>query len=117
MELPDISKLSPLPGPFEVLDIQGNSTREFTVTRFQTGTMLIRPRDQRDAKTIVALRVYVPKEDKSLYPDYWDLTAQTLIPQVLPFLEQAQGKPVRFRVGKFGSGPTARFQVTKLATP
>jgi len=115
MQIPDVASVPPLAGPHEIFDLPGNSTREFTVTKYVLGRMTITPRETKIPKEIVALRVWVPNDDKPLYPDYWDVTAQTLIPQLVPPLDAAQGEPVRFRVTKFGSGPTARFQVAANA--
>lgn len=111
MPFPKLEDLEPLDRPYEILDMVGGSTKVLTVERYRVGSMVIRPRRSGIAKDIVALRVWVGPEDKSLYPDWYDVTAQTLIPQLLPHLESAAGRPVRFTVDKFGDGPRARFRV------
>jgi len=111
MALPKLEDLEPLDGPFEILDMVGGSSRIFTVVKHLAGRMVIHPRVAGGSKEIVALRVWVTEADKPLYPDYYDVTAQTLIPQLLPHLEAARGGPVRFNVTKYGDGPRARFSV------
>jgi len=111
MPFPKLEDLEPLEGPFEIFELPGGSSRTFTVVKHLAGRMVIHPRAAGGAKDIVALRVWVTEADKPLYPDYYDVTAQTLIPQLLPHLESAHGRPVRFSISKFGDGPRARFQV------
>lgn len=111
MPFPKLEDLEPLDKPSEIFDIPGGTTKVLTVHRYQAGRMVIHPRRTGIAKEIVALRVWIPEEEKPLYPDYYDVTAQTLIPQLLPHLESAGGRPVRFTVTKFGDGPRARFRV------
>ena len=111
MPLPKLEDVEPLPGPFEIFDIPGGSLRQLTVVKHLVGRMVIRPRQATGPKDIVALRLFVTAADKPLYPDYYDVTAQTLIPQLLPHLEAAAGRPVRFTITKWGDRAQARFQV------
>jgi hypothetical protein len=113
MQIPDVSQVPPLLGPFEVFDIPSNAPRSLTVSKWQLGSMWIKPRDSRPPRQVVALRVWVSTEDKPLYPDYYDMTAQTLVPQIVPLLEASPGKPVRLTITKFGEGPTGRFMVMR----
>jgi hypothetical protein len=73
--------------------------------------MTIHPRPLGAPKVIVALRVYVPSAIKPLYPDYYDITSQTLIAQLLPYLEAGNYQKKVFTVTKHGSGPDARFSL------
>jgi hypothetical protein len=114
--IPDIAKVFALPGPMEYLQPSPGGTVEFTVLKFQVGKATIRPIGQ-PQKEVVVLRVWVPQGDKSLYPDYWDVNQQTLIPQLLPWLQAAGGRPLRFRIMRFGTGPSSRFSVVQIPIP
>ena len=98
-----------LPGPYEILELEDRESIEFHIEKYDQGEMLIHPFYQKSGKTINALRVHVPKEDKNFFPYYWDITAQTLIPQLLPVLESGIFKGKKFKITKFGVKPRARF--------
>lgn len=109
-------ELAVLPKPYELLELGDGGSVEFPVLKWEHGTMTIQPRDGRQAKEIEVLRVHVPPEVKPIFPDYYDITATTLIAQVLPVLQAPGWEARRFKVQKFGVAPRARFQVT-VSTP
>jgi len=109
MGIPDITTLQVLPGPFEILELGDRGTKELVVTGWSLGRMTIHPRYGAGAKDIVVLRVTVPENIKPLYPDYYDITSQTLLAQILPVLEAGGYEDKSFRITKYGTGPSARF--------
>ena len=109
MAFPDINTLEPLPGPFEIFELGNGNTRDLLITGWRLGRMTIHPRTTGLTKDIIALRVNVPEEIKALFPDYYDITSQTLIAQLLPILEAGEFEGKSFRITKYGSGPAARF--------
>lgn len=62
-------------------------------------------------KRIRALRVWVPKEIKLLFPYYWDITSQTLIAQLMPALEAPGWEAKKYKITKYGVAPKARFSL------
>ena len=112
MPIPDIATLENLPGPYEILELGDKGIKELVINDYKVGRMLIHLRPTGKPKEIVALRVWVPDRIKPLYPDYYDITSQTLIAQVLPILEAGDYERKVFTIQKFGTGPTARFSVS-----
>ena len=111
MGLPDIITLDVLSRPYEIFELGSAGTARLRVTKFKVGKMTIHPRPTGAPKEIIALRLWVPPEVKSLYPDYYDVTSQTLIAQVLPYLEAGDYERTEFTITKHGFGPKARFSV------
>lgn len=112
MVMPEIGTLKNLSGPFEILELGDRGTKELMINEYKVGRMLIHPRPGGQPKEIIALRVWVPDTIKTLYPDYYDITSQTLIAQLLPTLEAGDFELKRFTIQKFGTGPSARFSVS-----
>jgi hypothetical protein len=106
--------LDPLPGPFEILEMSDGELRELTITGFESGSMTITPRDRNVSKTVTALRLLVGPESKPFFPQYYDLTAQTLVAQVLPLLAAVTNWPRVLRITKYGVAPRARYGVVLL---
>lgn len=100
-----------LEGPFEILEMDDQEEIEFHIEKYEVGEMEIHPWYQKDGKWIRGLRVHVPEEEKSFFPYYWDITAQTLVAQVLPVLEVGNYKNKLFIIKKFGVKPRARFSL------
>jgi len=106
--------VSTLPPPAELLELGDGESRELRVESFEVGDMTITPRDGRGPKSIVVVRVHLPREDKPLFPHYFDLTAGTLTPQVIAILEARRSFPARLVLTKYGVAPRARFTVQVL---
>jgi hypothetical protein len=98
-----------LPGPYEILELVDGESRELVITGFVVGSMVIRPPHAPNGKQITAVRVMVPKQIKPLPPYYWDITSQTLVAQVLPYLQAGGYVGKKFTIKKFGVAPKARF--------
>ena len=95
--------------PYEILELGDGSSMSTHVVGWELGTMDLVPRDGRAPKTVKTLRLHVPAADKTHYPPYWDLTAQTLIAQLLPRLDSIVKDKKTLTIKKSGSGPGARF--------
>jgi len=95
----------------EILELEDKESRRLRFLSWELGELDIIPKDGRGQKRIRVLRVTVPVEDKPVGPPYWDITGQTLIAQLLPYLEQPTYRERVFTVTKYGVAPKARFQV------
>lgn len=95
----------------EILELEDGATTTLRVTAWEIGEMIIVPKAGPPAKRIRVLRVRVPPADKLLGPAYWDITGQTLIEQMLPFLNQPGFQRRTFTITKHGIPPKARFQL------
>lgn len=109
MALPSLENVEILPGPYEILELGDGGKKELVIEHYRVGRMTIHPRGGAGVKDIVALRVHVPDRIKPLYPDYYDITAQTLIAQMLPVLDAGDYQERLFVITKYGTGPSARF--------
>jgi hypothetical protein len=106
-------ELKPLAGPFEYLTIDDGQSVRFRPVGWEYGTSVIVPTGAPagTTKTVNTLRVKVRPEDKSAFPYYWDLTAQTLIAQLRPMLLQPGYDHGEYTITKHGVAPKARFTV------
>jgi len=105
----EVEKLERLPEPYELLDLPDGGAAVFHVITWTLGKATISPLAGTGPKEVPILRVHVPKSDKALFPDYWDISSKRLIAQLMPYL--VGGVPGRreFRVQKTGRKPTAYF--------
>lgn len=101
----DLEELTAL----EILELGDGGTYTLQPISWKLGKYKIFTTRRPDGKVIQVLRVWVPKEEKQVGPNYWDITSQTLIAQILPYLEVAGYGTRRFTITKHGMGPTARF--------
>jgi hypothetical protein len=111
-----LAGLKPLPGPYEILELADGQSLEFTILRYEIGSLTIHPRwmPPGSEKAIRAMRVYVKREDKPVGVDYWDLTSQLLVAHLQGILGSVPKLPVRVRVKAFGWAPKKRFTVEVL---
>lgn len=100
-----------LEGPYEILELGDGGSLVLHPQAFTVGTMLIHPRWQPAGKTIKAIRVWVPQSDKPLFPDYFDLTAATLVAQVEPVLKRSDLRGLELTITKHGVAPKARYEL------
>ena len=105
-----------LPGPFEILELRDGQSIVLRVVDWRLGLMKIHPRfaGAPAEKVIKVLRLYVPRDVKPVGPDYWDITAQTLIYQLLPFLQDPRFRERTFKITAYGVAPRKRFTVEVL---
>ncbi len=100
--------------PFDVLELRAEGELVTRVRDFEEGPMVVTPRDNRPPKVVQGVRLHVPPEDKQTSPDYWDITAQTVKPNLLAILPLAVQTKRYLRLHKYGDGAGARFGVDLL---
>ena len=98
-----------LPGPFEILELEDGETLTTGILRWEKGEVEIHPAYKPEGKMITALRIHVPEKDKEYFPYYWDVTSQTLVAQLLPYLERYGYEARTYTITKHGIAPRARF--------
>lgn len=100
-----------LPGPYEILELSDGESKTLTILKYQEGTITIHPRylPAGTAKVVRALRVYVPRSEKPTGTDYWDITSQTLVYTLLPFLRSKI--PRRIKITAHGYAPKKRYSL------
>ena len=98
-----------LEGPFEILELQDEETLTTRIMRWQLGEVEIHPSYKPEGKWIKALRIHVPESDKEYFPWYWDVTSQTLLAQLVPYLERPGFEGRLYTITKHGVAPRARF--------
>jgi hypothetical protein len=85
--------------------------RTLRIAGWQLGYMNIKTSEEPEGKMIKALRIFVPAQTKPIGVSWYDITSQTLIAQLLPFLEQPNFGNKTFVITKYGVAPKARFTV------
>ena len=95
--------------PYEILDLGNGGVLDTPILKWELGEMTINVRRDNKVKTVGVLRIFIPLETKPIFPDYYDITATTLIAQLLPYLKQPEFIKQRFKITKQGVAPTARF--------
>lgn len=95
----------------EILELEDQQTVQLVITAWELGEMDIVGRTFPGKKRIRVLRVRVPPDTKTIGPAYWDITGQTLIEQMLPWLKEPDFTRRRFTITKHGIAPKARFQL------
>jgi hypothetical protein len=103
--------LEELPGPYEILEMTDREVRSLRIVAWRLGLMRIQTGEVPEGKTIKALRVFVPAETKPIGVSWYDITSQTLIAQIQPFLEHPEYKSRTYVITKYGTAPKARFTV------
>jgi len=100
-----------LPGPFEILELDDGETLETKILRWDLGEVTIHPSYKPEGKDILALRIHVPEESKEYFPWYWDITSQTLVAQLIPYLRAPGFENKEYSITKHGVAPRARFSL------
>ena len=106
-----MAQAPPLERPFEILELGDGGTLVLHPQAFTVGSMVIHPRWQPEGKTIRAIRIWVPQSDKPLFPDYFDITAATLVAQLEPVLKRSDLRGLELTITKHGVAPKARYEV------
>jgi hypothetical protein len=89
MTVPFVADSEPLPAPWEFWTPKEGRTITLNVVRFESGTVVRDIREPPYAVLKLALRTYVPPEEKPGRPPYWDWTAKGLIQRILALYRQA----------------------------
>jgi len=105
-----VEALSELIGA-EILELADGGSITLHIRAWQMGRLTIHPGYGIQPKVIRTLRLWVPRMEKPIGPDYWDVTSQTLIYQLLPFLEREDFRARTFAITKHGVAPRARFSL------
>jgi hypothetical protein len=108
--------MAQLAGPYEIFELKDGESKELTVTRYEYGTVIIHPRypGAPPSKEIAAVRLYIRPEEKPAGVPYWDITSQTLIAQLRPFLEAMPPTGLRIRLTAHGIPPSKRYSLEVL---
>jgi len=104
-DLPDIGE------PFNFLELRDGQTLRLTPTSYQLGKTQIAPRDGRPPREVPVLRLWVPSTELATLPHYWDITSKHLVAGLMPYLEEHGAGTYTFVITRYGSGPSARFQL------
>jgi len=102
-----------LAGPYELLELMDKQSLELVITGKQVGEIEIHPRyaGAPASKVVKALRALVDPRTKALGPAWWDITSQTLIAQLDPFLARIPTEGVKVKLTAHGVAPTKRYSV------
>jgi len=93
----------------EILELPDGGILQCRILRWLLGRTTIHPGYAGRPKVIRVLRIWIPREEKPIGPDYWDITSQTLIQQILPYLERQDFRGRTYTITKHGVAPRARF--------
>ena len=106
-----VADLPEIPEPFNFLELRDGQTITLTPTAYQLGKTLIQPRDGRPPREVPVLRLWVPHTQLPTLPHYWDITSKHLVAGLMPYLEEHGAGTYTFTITRYGSGPSARFQL------
>jgi hypothetical protein len=100
-----------LSAPMEILEVNDGEAVAFTVVAWQEDDAIIKPARAPQGVVVHVLRVHVGKEDKPMFPHYWDVTGGGAIAQMLPALRARGNEGVKFTLTARGEGPKKRYSV------
>lgn len=100
--------------PFEMLELQHQESVTFRVREWEEAQTTITTRDAPNGKVIDVIRVEVPKEDKPVFPHYWDITSARLVAQIRPHLQAPGYDRKRFTITAYGVAPKKNFTLDVL---
>ena len=106
-----------LEGPFEFLDIPHCETVTLKPVSWELGLASVHPpwTGPGVMKDVQVLRIHVSKEDKPLFPHYFDLGQKTLVPQVMALLTAGVPEGYGIRIHAVGTAPKKRFEVSLVS--
>jgi len=107
-------ELRELPGPYELFELTDRESKEFSILNWEIGTIRISTLEVPTGKVVKTLRIFVPTADKPIGVNWYDITSQTLIAQLQPYLETRDYPKKRFIITKYGTKPKARFSLEVL---
>ena len=100
-----------LASPMEILELEDGVATSFHIVAYQVDEGIIRPAHAPAGKAIRILRLHVPKADKEMFPQYWDVTGAGAIAQLLPLLESGAYKDHLFTLTAHGAGVKKRYSM------
>jgi len=104
-----VEPLIELTGPYEIFELTDRERKTLRISDWKVGTIKISTAEVPAGKVVKALRVFVPADVKPIGVNWYDITSQTLIAQLQPYLETPDYKKKTFVITKYGSAPRARF--------
>jgi len=114
-----MAELPELQGPYEILDLPDRGSIRLRVRGWIHGRVTIHPKypGAPEEKEVEALRLQLVEGYKATPPHYYDVTAKTLIYQLLPVLQRPDYSSFELGITKYGVAPRARFtvEVTPIA--
>jgi len=108
-----MAELPELQGPYEILDLPDRGSMKLRVKGWTHGRMTIKPKRLGGSEEVEveALRLQLFEGYKQVPPFYYDVTAKTLIYQLLPVLQRPDYSMFELGITKYGVAPRARFTV------
>jgi len=94
---------------WEILELADGESKTLRIKKWELRRDKIIPTGAVEPKEINVLRVWVPEEDKPIGPNYWDITGQTLITQLLPYLRWEDFYRYKYTITAYGVAPRKRF--------
>jgi hypothetical protein len=108
MMLPTLDAARDLPGPFEILELRDGQSVTLRVRDWEHGKVWIQPRDGRDRKQVLALRLHLQAGIKATLPQYYDVLGQHLVAGLWPYLSRPDYPGQAFKITMHGSPPQGR---------
>lgn len=101
--------ITQLPGPYEIFEPAEGEAQTMRITSWEYGLMQIKTSEVPVGKEVKALRIYVSPESKPVGVNWWDITSQLLIAQLMPYLELPGFETHVYTITKYGVKPKARY--------
>lgn len=103
--------LKMLPGPYEIFELEDGGKISLMTTAWEIGLITIHTADVPAGKQVKAMRIHCTPATKPIGVDWYDITSQMLIAQLLPYLEIPGFEKKLFTITKYGVRPKARFML------
>lgn len=107
--------MATLPAPAALIDWRPDMTVAFVPVKWELGTDRIFPPHAPTGKDVRVLRVHVREQDVEHFPRYHDFTAESVIAQLQPMLDDAIGRRKMVTITARGIPPKRRFTVEVAA--
>jgi len=106
-----------LSGPFEFLELAHCESVTIRPVDWEFGLATVHPPwlPPERLVDVEVLRIHVSREDKPLFPHYWDLGQKTLVPQVMALLTAGVPEGYGIRIHAVGTAPKKRFEVSLVS--
>ena len=106
-----------LVGPYEILELAHCESIVLKPVSWESGRFTFHPKwmPPGGLKTVLAVRIHLDPKDKPSFPHYYDITASTLVPQVMALLTAGVPEGYGIRIHAVGTGPKKRFEVSLVS--